>query len=80
VTVTCPAKIRPFPDATEVTCLEDDGHPGGHAGVLSNYAFRGSQTVIRWLDEDRRTFRGDWTACDQSDCILPAGHRGGHAR
>lgn len=76
----CSAKIRPFPSATEVTCLEDDGHSGIHAGVLSDYAFPGSQTVIQWLDADRRTFRGQWTPCDQSDCVLPAGHRGNHAR
>ena len=76
----CRAKIRPFPDETEIQCIEDDSQPhSNHAGIVSDYAYPGSKSKLNWNDRDRRTFRGDWTSCDQSTCILPAGHWGDHA-
>lgn len=77
--MTCEAKIRPFPNPTEVRCeLPDDGH-AKHQATLRDYAYPGSATTMDWFEDDRRTFRGEWTHCDESTCILPAGHQGRHA-
>lgn len=79
---TCDAKIRPFPNDTELQCEDTFGHPESHRAVLRDYAYPGSKTDLVWQEGDRRTFRGDWLSCDespQSRCILPAGHRGRHA-
>lgn len=63
----------------EIVCRRPEGHgPDGnpeHAGV-GLYPWQ----TIYWLDDDRRTFRGDFVPCHQLACILPAGHRGDHAR
>lgn len=81
---TCDAKIRPFPNPTEVGCERTDGPHDEHRGVLRDYAYPGSETVLTWQESDRRTFRGAWRDCDLTSnvlpCILPAGHRGDHAR
>ena len=92
----CNARVRPFPNETEVRCevgskkeheLEGGGgHEGRqgvlvHEGVLRDYAYPGSETVIRWLEDDRRTFHGKWPgACEQEGCPLPKGHDGSHAQ
>lgn len=76
--MTCDAKIRPFPGHDEIAC-EEDGDHATHTGVIRNKAYPGSETKLSWMENDRRTFRGVWTPCDQSDCILPAGHHGNHA-
>jgi len=79
----CDAKIRPMTDGTEIECgFGASDHPE-HQGVLKDYAWPGSTTIITWLDDDRRTYRGEWRPCDNADapgCILPAGHRGRCAR
>jgi hypothetical protein len=75
----CTAKIRPFPNPTELACELDAGHDNSHYGVVRNYAFQGSHTGISWEESDRRTFRGDWARCGIFTCILPLGHRGDHA-
>lgn len=78
--MSCDARIRPMRpiNETEVLCEEPDGHVSGHQGTLRDYAYRGSATTMSWLDGDRRTFHGEWPGgCP--DCILPLGHRGGHA-
>jgi hypothetical protein len=76
--MTCPAKIRPFPNSIEVSCgLPHDGHTS-HEGEVRDYAFPGSVSMLYWEEGDRRTFSGDWNSCDESTCILPAGHHGNH--
>jgi hypothetical protein len=74
----CEAKIRPMPNATEIQCGLTGEHDR-HEGVLRDYAYPGSATKIVWDEDDRRTFRGDWSPCPLG-CILPFGHRGRHAR
>lgn len=78
----CPAKIRPFPNNTELHCEvrhRKDRLTNDHAAVLRNYAYPGSETRISWQDSDRRTFTGDWVECPVQPCVLPANHRGEHA-
>lgn len=89
--MSCDARIRPFPvgNDTEIACeLEgkSHAHEGGdldgkthvHQGVLRDYAFPGSATVVSWLEGDRRNFRGVWPGrCQQLEgCVLPDGHHG----
>lgn len=75
----CDARIRPFPNVVIVMCEQDADHSGAHSGALLDYAYPGSKTVLSWMEDDRRTFRGDWSDCQSPGCILPAGHRGRHA-
>lgn len=79
--VPCDAKIRPFPNPTELTCERNDGPHGEHCATLRDYAELGSQTVITWQESDRRTFRGLYVPCGDNDfpCVLPQNHRGRHA-
>lgn len=77
--MTCAAKIRPFPNATEVQCELGEDHPGRHESVLRNYAHPGSATKLTWADDDRRSFRGEWSRCPAEGCVLPAGHPREHA-
>lgn len=79
----CEAKIRPFPNDTELHCEGNGdrhwalfGDP--HHAVLRDYAFPGSATTMTWQEHDRRSFRGEWIECPDVGCVLPAGHRGGH--
>jgi hypothetical protein len=78
--VTCSARIRPFTDDTEIAC-EREGDHDRHEGSLSDYAYAGSRSTLSWMDDDRRTFHGEWPgACELlHGCVLPAGHHGGHA-
>ena len=77
--MTCDARIRPFPGTTEVAC-ELDGPHRMHSGTV-RYTLSNSVTVIEWAEDDRRTFHGEWPGeCDSAGCVLPAGHRGDHAR
>jgi hypothetical protein len=78
--VTCDAKIRPFPGTYELVCeLDEHGPDELHVGVVRDYAYPGSETVIRWDDGDRRTYRGDWPGACGPGCMLPSGHHGRHA-
>lgn len=80
--MTCDARIRPFPvgNDTEIACELAADHPDtiGHHGELRDYAYPGSSTVLVWMDDDRRNFRGDWPGrCQQvAGCVLPTGHVG----
>lgn len=74
----CDAKIRPFPNVTELACERDAGHGDYHRGTLRDYAYRGSETVVEWAEDDHRTFRGEWRPCSQAGCVLPQDHRGRH--
>lgn len=75
----CNAHIRPFPNATEIDCEQDYEHTTHH-GVARDYAYPGSETVVEWMENDRRNFHGEWPgACTSDGCILPLGHRGNHA-
>jgi hypothetical protein len=72
----CPVRIRLWsgePDGS-FDCRLRAGHGGEHA---ANGLSR-SQTIY-FLDGDRRCFIGEFTTCDESRCVLPAGHHGGHA-
>lgn len=62
-----------------VHCAKPGDHGGPHKsdGMLMNG--REMPTSVTWYEDDRRTFRGELTLCDESTCILPAGHRGSHA-
>jgi hypothetical protein len=75
----CDARIRPFPNDTEIAC-EQTGDHDRHSGTLREYASAGSVTVVEWLDGDRRSYRGDYPGpCSVALCSLPSGHRGSHA-
>jgi hypothetical protein len=74
--MTCDAHIRPFSHTLEVGCEEEGEHPT-HKGVIRDYAYPGSQTVLQWMEEDRRCFHGEWPG-DCPGCILPLGHLGDH--
>lgn len=75
----CDAKIspmRPINDVELMCGLEPTRHDQ-HEAVLKDYAFVGSSTVVKWFEDDRRNFRGDWQACDVgAGCTLPRNHRG----
>lgn len=61
----------------EIVC-EEFGEHFAHRGVLRDYAYTGSATVVEWLEDDRRTYHGEWPgACP--GCILPLHHQGKHA-
>lgn len=53
--------------------------PVPHVG-LAVLGGKHTGTVVQWLDEDRRTFRGPLVYCPEASCCLPDGHRGEHAR
>lgn len=76
--MTCAAHIRPFPNDIEIVCELHDEHSAMHRGSLRDYAYPGSVTVMEWADDDRRNYRGAWPG-DCPGCVLPLGHRGGHA-
>jgi hypothetical protein len=63
-----------MPDDTELKCEKSHAHYE-HQAVLRDYAYPGSNTVVIWMESDRRNFRGEWAPCP-SNCTLPAGHRG----
>jgi hypothetical protein len=73
----CDARIRPFPNDTEVECGITGIH-NLHIGDLNDQAYPGSKTTIRWFESDRRTFHGEWPgACAKTKaCMLPNEHRG----
>lgn len=72
----CDARIRPFPNATELTCERQAPHATEmHQTALRDYAFPGSVTLLSWEEADRRTFRGEWRPCCDA-CSLPLGHHG----
>ncbi len=76
----CTAKIRPFPDDTELTCfLNEHESETKHVANVKKHPNAERSTDIYWFEEDRRTFRGDWVLCPNKTCILPSGHRGNHA-
>jgi hypothetical protein len=74
----CPVRLKAWtnPDGSAhvLDCRLDEGHGPEHAatGLFPH------QTIY-WLDGDRRAFTGEFTPCDESRCILPAGHRGAHS-
>lgn len=71
----CPAKIKAWKaEDGEFRCrLADSPHPQHEATGLYEHQ------TISWFDGDRRQFRGEFVACDESTCILPSGHHGNHA-
>ena len=76
--MTCDARIRPFPDDTEVVC-DLEGKHDHHLGTLRDYAYPGSTTTIQWDEADRRTFHGPWPGpCEHPMCSLHKRHRGDH--
>lgn len=74
----CPAGIRPFRPANdaEVRCEKPDAPHALHNGPLRDHAYPGSVTQVEWMDDDRRSFTGDWPgACTRTPgCVLPATH------
>ena len=72
--MTCPARIRPFPNQPILNCIHGIDHDGNHTGLNRDAAYEGSVTMVNWLDSDRRNFTGDFIDCPQRGCILPAGH------
>lgn len=79
--MTCAAKIRPFRPVndTEISCEVEGDHGHFHVGTINDYAYPGSQTILKWAVDDRRAFHGDFQPCeDQVGCILPHDHRDDH--
>lgn len=74
----CTARIRPFPNDTEIVCGLIGEH-APHRGTLRDYAGPGSASIIDWWETDRRNFHGEWPGPCLTNCTLPAGHRGNHA-
>jgi hypothetical protein len=75
----CNARIIPFPGQGVIDCELDDDEHTSHRGFIRDRAYPGSVTALHWMETDRRTFRGEWRACDgRWGCILPAGHGGAH--
>lgn len=76
--MTCDARIRPFPNDTEVWCDLVRAHDM-HKGTLLDYAYEGSKTILSWAEGDRRTFHGGWPGpCSPVGlCSLPLGHSPG---
>jgi hypothetical protein len=74
----CDARVRPFRpfNELEVECRFTHPHPGLHEGVLRDYAYTGSMTVISWMASDRRSFRGEFHPCVHDGCLLPLLHHG----
>jgi hypothetical protein len=74
--VSCPVRIRLWSHKPGGTfdCRLNEGHGPAHEAT----GLYPHQT-ISWVDGDRRAFTGEFTPCDQSSCILPAGHGGSHA-
>ena len=74
--MTCPAKLKAFPGVEGVlSCRLDAGHEGAQHDATGLFEWQ----TISWFEGDRRQFTGEFHPCDQSTCILPAGHRGSHA-
>ena len=77
----CTARIRPFHPVNEIElrCELETAHPTySHASTLRDYAYPGSRTVMSWVEDDRRTFHGEWPGnCSVTvGCTLPAAHHG----
>lgn len=71
--MTCPAKLHTgTPSLGDLSCRLEAGHEGGQHDATGLFEWQ----TISWFDGDRRLFTG----CDQSTCILPAGHSGRHAQ
>jgi hypothetical protein len=71
----CQARLKAWTgDDGLFSCrLDADGHQEHIAPGLF------ATQTIHWLEGDRRQFTGDFHPCDQSTCLLPAGHHGNHA-
>jgi hypothetical protein len=80
MTVTpCMAKIRPFPNDTELTCsLPDHGSDINHRANMKDNIYPYFSANFTWFDEDLRAFRGDWIECTDKNCILSREHRDDH--
>jgi hypothetical protein len=77
----CDAAMKlDYHDNIELRCELERPHRE-HQSVLRDYAFAGSVTLITWWEEDRRNYHGEWPgACEVTDCRLPQGHHGDHAK
>lgn len=73
--MTCTARLKAWepPEGLFSCRLPADGHREHIATGLFEHQ------SIHWQEGDRRQFTGDFHPCDQSTCILPAGHHGRHA-
>lgn len=77
----CTAKIRPFPNDTEIRCERKDPPHDRHESVIRDYAYPGSETKLTWDEWDQRNFHGEWSRCPwPTGCILPGTHIGSHAQ
>lgn len=78
----CDARIRPMRpvNETEVACSRQASGHTLHRGLIRDYAYPGSETIIEWDEADRRNFRGLFVPCGDNDapCLLPHGHHGRH--
>ena len=71
----CQFRIWPFPGFQIIDCdLFEHPDTVKHQGVIRDYAYPGSVTLLNWMHADRRTFSGEFIACPTRGCILPAGH------
>lgn len=76
VTKTCPVRLRAWskPDGI-FDCRKPADHDDGRHDANGLYP---GQTIT-WYEGDRRSFTGPFVNCDESSCLLPAGHHGDHA-
>ena len=71
---------RPGLDPIVVDCENDVPGHNTHAGLWHhNYPNTPGVTTVIWIENDRRTFRGEWVECPHLGCILPAGHPRHHS-
>lgn len=62
-------------------CTLDVDHPDPHLARWEHgFPNTPGYTMISWLEDDRRTFLGDFIECPSPGCVLPAGHPRGHAQ
>lgn len=62
-----------------VDCRKILPHPSHSGPWMHNYPGTDGVTVITWLEDDRRTFRGDFVKCPY-ECLLPSNHAGNHSK
>lgn len=74
--MTCPARLHTGAAGLgDISCRLDEGHGGRQHDATGLFAHQ----TISWFEGDRRQFTGEFHPCDQSTCLLPAGHHGRHA-
>lgn len=76
--MTCPMRMLAWADTGRgpgiADCERAKDHGGDHMGKVAGF-----ETVVVWLNGDRRMFTGELVMCENAGCHAPAGHERGHA-